>query len=64
MMNLLPELVGKVNPTALLATLIGVFLVVVAFLAMLVFGPSGEPVERVVAVLSAIGDMIARANGH
>lgn len=64
MMNLLPELVGKVNPTALLITFAVAFLVVIAFLAMLVFGPSSEPIERVVTVLSAIGDMIARANGH
>ncbi|WP_156475861.1 hypothetical protein [Pseudoclavibacter helvolus] len=29
-----------------------------------VSGSTSEPIERVVTVLSAIGDMIARANGH
>ncbi|MBS3177233.1 MULTISPECIES: hypothetical protein [unclassified Pseudoclavibacter] len=64
MMNLLPELLGSVDPTALLVILTGLALILIALAAVIVlrvlFGRSGVPAKRVVAILRAIGDMLAR----
>ncbi|WP_068476694.1 hypothetical protein [Pseudoclavibacter helvolus] len=64
MMNLLPELLGSVDPTALLVILTMLALILIALAAVIVlrvlFGRSGVPAKRVVAILRAIGDMLAR----
>ena len=64
MMNLLPELLSSVDPTALLVILTMLALILIALAAVIVlrvlFGRSGVPAKRVVAILRAIGDMLAR----
>lgn len=58
--NLLLGWLLQADPTVALLALTGITLAVLHMLHRVILGKSGKPAKRVVAILRAVGDIIAR----